>query len=191
MKKHFITIAGKLGSGKSSTANRIAEKLGYTRASTGDSMRAIAKEKGISLEELSAIAENDPSIDIELDNYNKIVGEREDVVLDSRLGFHFIPNAFKVYLEVEPHEGARRILKDKESNPNRSAEATGEFDSIESIVQATEKRLASERKRYRELYGIENHTDESNFDCVIDTTTIPKDKVVDEIIEAYTQWLTV
>ncbi len=71
VKKQIITIAGSLGSGKSSTANRVAEILRYTRSSTGDFMRAIANERGISLEELSKQAETDPSIDQKLDDYNR------------------------------------------------------------------------------------------------------------------------
>jgi len=73
---HFITIAGKLGSGKSSTANKVASVLGYTRASTGDFMRKMAEEKGMTLQELSTSAESDPSFDIKLDDYNKEIGKK-------------------------------------------------------------------------------------------------------------------
>jgi len=188
-KKHIITIAGRLGSGKSSTAKKVAEILGYVHHSTGDFMRVIADRKGVSLGDLSIIAENDPSIDKELDDKNIEVGGMENVVLDSRLGFHFIPDAFKVFLDLDPETASERILKDKESNPNRSKEATGQFDTKESIIDKITKRLFSERKRYKDLYGIEDHTAPSNFDLVINTKEINLEEVSKKVVEEYNNWL--
>ena len=53
MKKEIITIAGANGSGKSSTAKKIAQQLGFKHLSSGDLMRQIAKENNITLEELA------------------------------------------------------------------------------------------------------------------------------------------
>lgn len=188
-KKHIITIAGKLGSGKSSTAKRIADILDYTHYSTGDFMRAIASDRGVSLGDLSIMAETDPSIDKKLDDRNIEVGGMENIVLDSRLGFHFIPNSFKVFLELDPHTASERILKDKENNPNRSKEATGHFDTKESIIEKIEARLISERKRYKDLYNIDDHTSHDNFDLIINTKDIPLEEVSKKIVEEYNNWL--
>jgi CMP/dCMP kinase len=189
-KKHIITIAGKLGSGKSTAAKAVAKTLGYTHASTGDFMRAIAQKRGVSLSELSAHAETDPSIDKELDDHNVALGEGENIVLDSRLGFHFIPQSFKVFLDLEPYVAATRILKDAQSNPNRQNEDKG-FDSVEKIITSITDRLASERKRYSNLYNITDHTDHSNYDLVINTG-LPENSiehVPEIIIDAYRKWL--
>ncbi|PIN81309.1 cytidylate kinase, partial [Candidatus Woesearchaeota archaeon CG10_big_fil_rev_8_21_14_0_10_32_9] len=64
-----ITISGNLGSGKSTVAKMLAKDLGYSHYSTGDFMRKMAEERGITLLELGKIAENDSSIDYELDDY--------------------------------------------------------------------------------------------------------------------------
>ena len=66
----IITISGKAGSGKSTIAKELAKKLKLKHYSIGDLMRQIAKEKNISLIELSKLAEKDNSIDKELDNWN-------------------------------------------------------------------------------------------------------------------------
>lgn len=187
--KHIITIAGKLGSGKSSTAKMIAEILGYKHYSTGDFMRAIANERGISLAELSTLAESDSSIDKELDDHNLEIGKMENIVLDSRLGFFFIPNAFKVFLELDPSIASERILEDKKSNANRSTEAANSFDTKESIMESINTRLLSERKRYKELYDIDNLTAHDNFDLVIDTSITPLANVSQKIINEYKIWL--
>ncbi len=188
-KKRIITLAGNLGSGKSSTAKRLADILNYEHYSTGDFMRAIADEKGISLIELSSLAESDRSIDEELDNKNKEVGKKENVVIDSRLGFYFIPHSFKVFLKLDPEISAERILKDKQTNPNRQNEANQDFDTKEGIMRNIKIRQESERKRYQEMYGISDYTDSSNFDLIIDTSLLPLEGVVDKIIEEYNYWL--
>jgi len=190
-KKHIITLAGKLGSGKSSTANRIAEILSYERASTGDFMRAIAEKRSVTLGELSIAAENDPSIDIELDDYNRVIGAKKNIVLDSRLGFFFIPESFKVFLELDPSVAAARILKDAEQNPARHKEIRGEFNTVEAISAGINARLDSERKRYKELYHINDQTAPENFDLVIDTATLPLEEVAQKIVEEYQKWLAV
>jgi len=188
-KKHIITIAGKLGSGKSSTAKLVAKKLLYTHYSTGDFMRSIANDRGISLADLSAIAESDDSIDKALDDHNLEIGKMKNIVLDSRLGFHFIPESFKVFLELDAETASERILEDRKSNPNRHTEATGSFDTKESIIEKINTRLLSERKRYKELYGIEDQTDHNNFDLIIDTSKTPLEEVTKKIIEEYNNWL--
>ncbi|MFA6251512.1 MAG: cytidylate kinase family protein [Candidatus Paceibacterota bacterium] len=188
-KKHIITIAGKLGSGKSSTSKRVANLLNYERVSTGEFMRLMADKKGIALDELSKIAEADISIDKQLDDYNLEIGKKENIILDSRLGFYFIPNSFKVFLELDPNVASERILEDKKTNPNRHTEATGVFDTKESIIESINNRLSSERRRYKQLYGINDLTAHENFDLVIDTSKMPLEEVSQKIIEEYNNWL--
>lgn len=188
-KKHIITIAGKLGSGKSSTAKRVADILDYTHYSTGDFMRSIADERKVSLGELSKMAETDMSIDKKLDDRNIEIGNLENIVLDSRLGFHFIPNSFKVFLELDPETASERILEDKKNNSNRNKESDGAFDSKESIIDKINHRLLSERKRYKDLYGIEDHTNHNNFDLAINTKEIPLEEVSKIIVGEYNNWL--
>lgn len=188
-KKHIITIAGKLGSGKSSTAKMLAEKLGYKHYSAGGFMRSMAHEKGISLAELCRMAEVDDSVDQEIDAKWLEVGGMENVVTDSRLGFHFIPESFKVFLELDPSVASLRILKDKETNPDRLNESNENFDTKESIMESINDRLQNERKRYKKIYGIEDLTDPKYFDLVIDTSKIPLENVSQQIIEEYNKWL--
>lgn len=194
MKKEFITIAGTLGSGKSSTANRLAEILHYKRASTGDFMRSMAASRGITLEELSKLAETDDSIDHELDEHNKQIGLGEKVILDSRLGFFFIPDSFKVFLRVDPRIAAERILTNaKALDSNRQNESIQKFDSVETIVKSITHRFESEKKRYFELYGIKDQTAPENFDLVIDTGASEYNSnleaVAQKIVEEYKKWL--
>jgi len=187
--KHIITIAGKLGSGKSSTAKMVAQNLGYEHQSTGDFFRSIAKDRGVSTVELNKLAEIDMSIDKEADDRNIEIGKKENIVLDSRLGFHFIPNSFKVFLELNPEIAAKRILNDKNNNLNRSNETSNSFDTEDQILNSIIERLLLEKNRYKEIYGIEDNTEHSNFDLVIDTSKIPLEEVSKKVIEEYNKWL--
>ncbi|MEZ4200247.1 MAG: AAA family ATPase [Candidatus Paceibacterota bacterium] len=57
----IITLSGKPGSGKSSTADKVAELLGYTRYSSGNLVRKVAKKHGLSLAEFNKKAAMDHS----------------------------------------------------------------------------------------------------------------------------------
>lgn len=186
--KHIITIAGKLGSGKSSTAKMVAQILNYKHYSTGDFMRSMANKKGMSLAELIKIAETDNLIDFEIDDYCKELSKEENIVLDSRLGFYFIPDSFKVFLELSPDIASERIMEDRKTNTNRLTEAVG-FDTKEKIIESINNRLISERKRYKDLYNIVDHTAHTNFDLVINTEKIPLEEVSEKVIEEYNKKL--
>ena len=189
IKKEIITIAGANGSGKSSTAKKIANELGFKHFSSGDFMRQIAKENNITLEELAKIAEKEDWVDKKLDDYVKQAGLEEKVVIDSRLAFHFIPDSFKVYLNLNPKIAAQRMLNDMKNNPARKLENNGEIESVEKMVEKSAKRLASERKRYFDLYGIKNHIDHNNFDLIIDTEKNNLEQVVAIIEKEYKKWI--
>jgi len=186
IKKEIIALTGTLGSGKSSTADLVAKKLNFTRFSSGDFMRNIALEMNITLNELSLIAQDDTSIDIKIDNEVKKTREMNKVVIDSRLAYYFIPESFKIYLDLPPEIAKERILKNLKENPLRrqSENSLTEEEIYEKIIL----RLESEKKRYQKLYGID-HTDKNNFDLIIDTEKNNLEQVVDIIVTEYKKWI--
>jgi cytidylate kinase len=182
--KSIITIAGDLGSGKSSNADRVAATLGYSRFSSGDFARKVAKSHNMTIEELNAHAEEHPEIDHEIDDEVKKTGNLEKIVIDSRTAFHWIPDAFKVYLKLDPKLAAARIYEQMLQGQRISQHA----DSVDHMYEQTIQRRDSERKRYQTLYNFDS-TDTSAFDLVIDTATAPLEKVSEKIIEEYERWL--
>ena len=188
-KKEIITIAGANGSGKSSTAKKIAEILGFKHFSSGDFMRQIAKENNMTLEELSKIAEKENWVDKKLDDYVKQAGLGEKIVIDSRLAFYFISDSFKVYLDLDPKTAAERMLIDMKNNPARHLENEGKIESMEKMAEKSAKRLASERKRYFDLYGIKNHTNHNNFNLIVNTGKNNLEQVVAIVEKEYKKWI--
>ncbi len=177
-----IAINGSLGSGKSTVAKALAQKLGYTYVSTGAWFRAIAEERGLTLGELSAIAESDPSIDEAIDMRLKALNDSHDkLIIDSRMAAFFIRDAFRIRLTVSEEEGAKRIWMDKRG-PAES------FDRLEDAIVAYRIRSASERKRYLEAYGVDVEA-EGSYDLTLDSTATSADAIVAQIEEAITKRL--
>jgi len=185
-KKEIITIAGTLGSGKSSTSDLVAQKLGYRRFSSGDFMRKIALEMRISLNELSIKAQSDSNIDKKIDEQVRKAGELGKIVIDSRLAFHFIPESFKVYLDLPPEIAKERILDNLKDNKLRR-ESENSFTPQEIYEKIIDRR-ESEKKRYKKLYDID-HTKKDNFDLVIDTNKNNLEQVVANIVSEYKKWI--
>ncbi|MFW5977482.1 MAG: (d)CMP kinase [Candidatus Nanoarchaeia archaeon] len=173
----FITIAGDLGSGKTTVGKRLAKKLEYQFLSVGDFMGEIAQEQNISLYELGKIAMNDNGkVDRLLDTKQIEFGKMQDnVVFDSRLGWHFIPDSIKIYLQVDIDVGAKRIYNDKreDEKENTTLKATKEY-----MI----KRKASERERYKEYYNID-FDKPNNFDIVINTSLLSIEEVENKLLE--------
>ena len=185
MKKKIITIAGKLGSGKSSTAKYIAKELGFTHFSSGDFLRKVAESREMTIKELMIAAEQEPAIDKEIDQVLKDKSQDDYIIIDSRLAFHWIPESYKVYLDIDPDIAAQRMFKDLETNEDRKRSENAM--SIAEMKRDMIERHQSDISRFEELYGI-NHTKHENFDLVINTGLEENDfeSVVRQIIDGYT-----
>ncbi len=171
----IITISGKPGSGKSTIAKLLAEKFNLKRYSTGDYFRQKAKEKGLSLQDYSKLAEQTHEHDKETDLWQTELGKKEDnFIIDGRLSHVYIPNAIKIFLDVKKEVGAERIMKEK-----REGEEAMDF---QQALHLWVTRTKSEQKRFHEYYKIDHH-DNSQYDLVLDTTERTKQEVLDKISE--------
>lgn len=187
-RKHIITISGKPGSGKSSTADRVSELLGYSRYSTGDLVRALVKKKKMTLAEFNAHAESDPSYDYELDEELRNMRVQNDIVIDSRLGFYWIPESFKVYLDLSPEVSIARIYKDSNLNALRGATEQNEI-GMDAVIDQVNARLENERRRFKKLYNVNPYAT-ANFDLIIDTSRHSPETVALTVFDIYSKWLT-
>lgn len=186
-RQHIITISGKPGSGKSSTADRVAELLGYTRYSSGDIVRQLLKKYKMSLEEYNKRAESNHELDEKVDESLRDLRDSKDVVIDSRLGFYWIPESFKVYLDLDIELATARIFKDAVTNTSRSGAGTS-TTSLNTVAQQVRDRMQGEQNRFRRLYGVDPY-DDAHFDFVIDTSRQNVQSVAIAIFDAYKEWL--
>jgi cytidylate kinase len=179
--KHIIALSGDIGGGKSSVAKALQEITGYDVIGTGAIQRTIAKKRGVTTLELNQISQTDRSIDDEIDNFVINLGKTGDkLIIDSRLAWHFIPNAFKVFLSVEPTIGAERVF-----NAERSDE---DNPSLQSTLENNAKRQAFEDERFYKLYAIK-FRELSNYDLVVDTSYNEPQLIAEKIKNHFEQWL--
>lgn len=184
MKSRIITIAGTLGSGKSSTGKRIAAELGYRHFSSGDFFREIAKEHGVTVEEINKKAELEKEIDFKTDEKVRSLASENDLIIDSRMAFHWIPSSFKVFLTLPPEAAAKRIFTHMQQEGRISESA----ESPEEVLRSIQSRRESERKRYADLYQIDID-DTSPYDLIVDTEKNDLNAVVRIIVERYRTWV--
>jgi cytidylate kinase len=160
--QNTISIAGNIGSGKSSVARRLSELTGWPFVSTGALFRELAARRGLTVLELNKRAETDPSVDDEVDGHLRRLAESgESAVIDSRMAWHFVPGSYKVYLVVDPRIAVGRVYG-----------AVREDEHYASVQEAADNILARQRveaERYHDLYGV--HVDDwRNYDLVVDTS---------------------
>jgi CMP/dCMP kinase len=186
-RRHIITLSGKPGSGKSSTADRLAELLGYTRHSSGDMVRRVLAREGMSLEEYNHKASDEHDLDDKVDEELRSLRNAKDVVIDSRLGFYWIPESFKVYLDLDLEIATARIFKDAVNNKKRRDSGEGS-SSLPDIARKVKERMGDEQQRFRSLYGIDPYNTE-HFDLIIDTSRHDPQSVAISVFDNYRQWL--
>ncbi len=186
-KKHIITISGKPGSGKSSTADKVAEMLNYSRYSSGDMVRNLLARQRLTLAEYNEQAANDRALDEKVDEFLRKLGKKENVVIDSRLGFYWIPDSFKVYLDLDIQIATVRIFKDAMDNNMRTK--GGEFaNSLDVVAKQVKSRMETEQDRFKNLYGVDPYNPE-HFDLIIDTSRHSPQTVALTVFDTYRRWL--
>ena len=175
-----ISLAGDLGSGKSTVAKIITERTGATYYATGAIMRDLAKRYGMDIAEFNVYAETHPETDREIDDgLVRLSNDPRDLIIDSRMAWHFTKNTFRVYMTTEPEISAARIMAAK-----RDVES---FGSLEETAAQIVRRRASEKKRYQELYGVDL-TDLTNYTLIVDTSYATPEEVADVILSSLAVW---
>lgn len=178
----IISFGGNIGSGKSTAAKKLAEKLGWPRYYIGGILREQAKERGLTIEEFYKLGETDPSIDKGVDDYQRELGKNQDnFIIEGRTSWFLIPHSFKIFLAVDEKTGAERVLHSILKSDQRN-EGQG-VTTIEEMIKVNRQRKQSEIDRYWTYYQ-KDIFDLSNYDLVIDTTNLSPEEVFERIYQA-------
>jgi cytidylate kinase len=155
----LVTISGEPGSGKTTVARLLAQRLGLPHVYAGDLYRREAEQRGLTLDEFNRLAESDHSIDRSLDGAMAARAQEGNVVLEGRLA-GFIAresslDALKVWLTASEDVRARRV-------------AQREGLDWRQVLRVNHARHGSDAKRYRDIYGWDL-ADTRVYDLVLST----------------------
>lgn len=206
IRNKIITISGEPVSGKSTVVKAITkeyEKQGYTvhKISIGSLFREIAKKEYLkkypdrvnaNIADIQAdkdFAENirliDEMVDTEVKRRGQEINREErpnDVyIVDSRLAWNQIPEAYSIRLTVNERIAGLRVFRDT----TRGSE--DQYKTVEEAIEKTRERKQQEIERYKGTYDVDL-TNPDNYDLIINTSYSEIDEIADVIIkgeEAY------
>ncbi|MBU1167515.1 cytidylate kinase family protein [Patescibacteria group bacterium] len=165
----LITIGGLPGSGSSTVGSLLSEKIDRRRIDAGNLWDKMARDYNTDVLGLNKLAENDDSIDHDLDKRMVATAkEQPDIILEGRLIGYFcqkeaIP-AFKIWITADQTIRINRLKQDGRE------------------TERVKEREASERKRYLSLYNIDID-DHSVYDLVVNANKQTPDKIVGLILD--------
>ena len=165
----ILTIGGLAGTGTTTTAKVLSEKLDIPFLSAGSIFREMAKERGMSVLEFSEYSEKDNNIDIEIDRRQaELAKSSENLIIEGRLSAYFVEADLKLWLVTPFNVRAERIA-DRENK-------TVDLAKEEIII-----REESEALRYKDIHDI----DISNmdiYDLVINSGSFNPEQIANIII---------
>ncbi|WP_276260406.1 (d)CMP kinase [Haloglomus litoreum] len=172
----LITVSGPPGSGASSTSQALAEALGVQRVDGGEVFRELAEERGMSLTQFSAKADEDPEIDQLIDRRLQRVAEvwgasNKGFVLESRLAGWLAGNRADLRIWLNAPEEVR-------------VDRTADREEMESEMRVRE---VQEVGRFERTYGVDV-TDTSFYDLSVNTARWSRESVVAIIMQAVQEY---
>lgn len=165
----IITIGGVAGSGTTTAAKVLSEKLDIPYISAGSIFRQMAAERSMSVLEFSEFAENNTDIDIEIDKRQAdLANNSENLIVEGRLSAHFIDADLKIWLSAPLDIRAKRVCE---------RESKSEEIAKREIIT----REKSEALRYLDIHNI----DISNldiYDLIVNTDSFNPDSIAEIIL---------
>jgi cytidylate kinase len=170
-----IAVSGLHGSGRSTHAKRLAESMGLRYVSSGTIFREMARERGLTLEDMSRLTEEEPELDKLIDERAREESRRGGVVVDATLsGWMCEDPDLRIFLTAPLEARVRRI-------------ANREGIALEEAREETQARAESERERFKAFYGVDI-SDLSVYDLVLNTELFEPDgtaRILKRFVEEY------
>ena len=165
----IITIGGLAGTGTTTAAEMLSEKLDIPYISAGFIFREMAAEKGMTVLEFSEFAEGNDDIDKEIDERQaELARSSDNLIVEGRLSAYFVEADLKLWL-VTPFDVRSSRIAERESK------------SVDLAKKEIIVREESEALRYMDIHNIDIKNMDI-YDLIINTGTFDPEKVSEIIL---------
>lgn len=165
-----IVVAGDVGTGTTTLAKSLADKLGWNYVAAGDFFRSYALEHGIELWNKAAVPDEiDRKIDEKLTEKLKT---EQGWVVDSHYAGWFArsqDDTFKILLTCERNIATKRMQAREHTHKETDEEI--------------EKRRAGIYAKFKKLYSDENYEDPKFYNLVLDTTNSTPENTFTDVLK--------
>ena len=167
----IITVGGLAGTGTTTTAEGLSEKLNIPYISAGSVFREMAAERGMTVLEFSEFAEGNDDIDKEIDKRQAEKAKlAENLIIEGRLSAFFVENAdLRICLMTPFDVRSKRIAQREEK-------------SVEIAKEEIITREKSEALRYKEIHNIDISNMEI-YDLIVNTDSFDPESISEIIIQ--------
>ena len=167
----IITIGGLAGTGTTTLAEVLSEKLNVPYISAGFIFREMAAERGMTVLEFGEFAEGNDDIDKEIDKRQAEKAKlAENLIIEGRLSAFFVENAdLRICLMTPFDVRSKRIAQREEK-------------SVEIAKEEIITREKSEALRYKEIHNIDISNMEI-YDLIVNTDSFDPESISEIIIQ--------
>ena len=167
----IITIGGLAGTGTTTLAEVLSEKLEIPYISAGFIFREMAAERGMSVLEFSEFAEGNDDIDKEIDKRQaQKAKETDNLIVEGRLSAFFVDNADLKICLITPFDVRSKRIAQREDK------------SVEIAKEEIITREKSEALRYMDIHNIDISNMEI-YDLIINTDSFDPQSISEIIIQ--------
>lgn len=179
MKLKNIVISGEIGTGTSTLAKGLTDKLGWEMISIGDFFRQYVKDHNIPLWDKLKVPEE---WDYKMDSaFHKKLETEEHLVVDGHYQGYLsrdLDTVYRILLICDPQIAQKRILKRSHTH--------------EETPETISKRRQGLRDSFKSLYGDADYFDPKLFHLVLDTGVIGQEETLEKaysnFIQAQKDW---
>lgn len=178
MKFKNIAISGDIGTGKTTLAENLANKMGWKHLNAGDYFRKWHEDKEIPLAESEKVPEE---VDRAFDkDFQEKMKTSAMTIFESRLAGWLardFPEVFRILCITNFDVAMARVAK-------------RDGISIEEASEKSRERSLALEEKFNTLYGVSDYLNPKYFNLIVDTTNLSSEETLNLVIDRANNWLT-
>ena len=170
----IVVVSGMPVCGSSTAAKKLAKKLKLKYFSVGKEFKKHMKGKEThrAIKMFKTEKGTSKSFHEELDAEQKMLAEKGNIVIDSKLGIFMLKDLadYKIWLKASKKEISKRVAK-------------REKISLKDATKLMEQRTTTERNSFKKIYGFDTFSQEKLADLIVDTSKRTPEQTINHILK--------